>query len=158
MTVLAALDSGDFAWRLLYLGHLLSVIVGFGPTFVVPMFVSTARTTRSPELLGTVIQVATRVITPGVWLAGIFGFLLAMLGGFDMGDFWISAAMVLFLIGAVLATFVQLPNAKRMAALSGQPDAADELAQRGKRAGMVGGILHLIFFLLLIDMIWKPVL
>jgi uncharacterized membrane protein len=158
MTVLAALDSGDFGWRLLYLGHLLNVIAGFGPTFVLPMFVRTAQTSQSPATLATVVQVAGRVVTPCIWLAGIFGFLLAMFGGYEMGDFWISAAMVLFLIGAALASFVQLPNARRIAALAGQPGNEEELGRRGKRAGAVGGILHLLFFLLLIDMIWKPVL
>ena len=62
------------------------------------------------------------------------------------------------------------PNLKAMDALAGEagrrrrrpPATAGrrrevaELQERGKKAGMFGGLLHLIFLLLLIDMIWKP--
>ena len=38
----------------------------------------------------------------------------------------------------------------------GPPAELAELQERGKKAAMFGGILHLLFALLLIDMIWKP--
>jgi hypothetical protein len=82
---------------------------------------------------------------------------------------WVSIAFVLFLIGVGVSLFVHQPNLRAMNALQeklvsgqatpaqgGPPAEVAELQARGKRAGMVGGILHLIFLLLVIDMIWKP--
>jgi hypothetical protein len=92
----------------------------------------------------------------------------------DMGEAfsetWVTLAFVLFIAGVCVSEFVHSPNLKAMDALQeklvsgaagapaggGPPPEVAELQARGKRAGMVGGILHLIFFLILIDMIWKP--
>ena len=38
----------------------------------------------------------------------------------------------------------------------GKPKEVAEIEERGSRASMYGGILHLFFLLLMIDMIWKP--
>jgi hypothetical protein len=39
---------------------------------------------------------------------------------------------------------------------NGPPAEVLELQERGKQAGMYGGLLHLLFLLLMIDMVWKP--
>ena len=78
--------------------------------------------------------------------------------------------MVVFLAAALFAWFVHTPNLKKMdklrrssskdgaPAAGGPPPQVAELQARGKRAGMNGGLLHLAFLLLVIDMIWKPFL
>lgn len=157
MPVLAALASDDLGYRLLLFGHLAAVIAGFGAAMVLPAFRRAALSGRAPGVVGATATVFVRTVLPGIWLAGIFGFLLVLLGGsYDFDETWISVAMALFLVLAVLVTFLLFPNTRRLAALAGSPDAGPELARRGRRIEIVSGIVNLLFLVLLIDMVWKP--
>ena len=77
-------------------------------------------------------------------------------------------------IASVISQGFHIPNLKAMlglqeelaamgpppqsagAAAGGPPPQVLELQERGKRAGMYGGILHLLFALILLDMVFKP--
>jgi HAMP domain-containing protein len=117
------------------------------------------------------IEVSTVLTTYMIWAAGLLGIVLVAVGeGWEFSQTWVSIAFVLFLFGVLFAWFVHTPNLKKMEALQAQlvdgrvvtpagggaPAEVAELEARGKRAGMYGGILHLVFLLLVIDMIWKP--
>jgi hypothetical protein len=173
--VLAKLAFDDFGYRFLFLLHIVFVIVGFGTSFAYPALASRAR--KLPPVEGHAISHATLEMskpftTYPIWAAGLSGIILV--GASEQWKFsqaWVSIALVLF-IGAVLfAWFVHVPNLKKMDALQeellaldgpppagGRPPQVEELETRGKRAGMNGGLLHLVFLLLVIDMIWKPFL
>jgi hypothetical protein len=172
--VLAKLLAEDFGYRLLYLLHIVTVIVAFGATFAYPAYARRGR--QLPPAEGYAISTATlgvarELTTYGTWVAALFGtILVAASEQWKFSQTWVSIAFVLFFIGAALSIFVHMPNLKRMNALQeqlvagggtanpagGPPAEVAELQQRGKRAGMVGGILHLLFLLMVIDMIWKP--
>jgi MFS family permease len=172
--VLAKLLQDDFGYRLLYLLHILFVVVGFGSTFVYAALASRARKlspTEGHAITHASLDVGKGLTTGPIWGAGIVGVILVLVGeGWEFSQAWISIAFVLFIIGVVISTFVHTPNLKAMDAVQERLIAGDaspsasgaappevaELQQRGKRAGMTGGILHLIFLLLVIDMIWKP--
>ncbi|MGH9244145.1 MAG: hypothetical protein ACRD29_07475 [Acidimicrobiales bacterium] len=169
MPVFAALNPDDLGFRLLFLGHIMFVVGGFGARFVNPMLAREIERggPAAGAAAGVLVAAAQRLSTPAIWLSGLFGIVLVAVGGFDFGDLWINLAMVLFLVAAVLATFLYLPNVRRLAALTatlsapvgegeGPPPATAEIEARLKRGAMYGGILDLLFVLLLIDMIWKP--
>ncbi len=177
MWILAVLGDDSFAYRLVFLLHLLAVIVGFGSSFVYPVMGREARVRKGVEALALTqgsLQSSRTLTAPPIYVAGLTGLLLVIMSdaiGFD--EPWISIAFVLFIVAAIMAGALHLPNLKRMEALIGQlagggapspappsqggpPPQLAEIEQRAKRAGMYSGIMHLAFLALMIDMIWKP--
>ncbi|WP_334141299.1 DUF2269 family protein [Rhabdothermincola sp.] len=168
------MGTGSFAYQLFFLLHLLAVIVGFGSSFVWPVLAAKARQQEPPvayAMSNAGFQAAKVLTTPFIWAAGAFGVVLIVLSdeAWKFSDTWISIAFLLFFAAALFSLFVHVPNLRAMLALQeklvsgqvtpgpgGPPAEVAELQARGKRAGMYTGILHLLFLLLMIDMIWKP--
>ena len=76
-------------------------------------------------------------------------------------------SFALYIVALCVSIFLHFPNLKAMNALQeqmaqgpppagGPPPQLAELQERGKKAGMYGGILHLMFVLILLDMVFKP--
>jgi hypothetical protein len=171
---------GDFSYDLFLFLHILAVVVGFGSTFVWPALASKAR--ALPPEQGYAIShaslVTSKVLTrPVIWGVGITGIVLVYLWGDKtddvsgaFGEPWVSTAILLYVIGIAVSEVLHSPNLKAMdeiqerlvsgqtgaPAAGGPPPEVAELQARGKKAGMFGGILHLIFFVILILMVWKP--
>lgn len=172
--ILARLAQDSFLYELFFLLHLLAVIVGFGSTFVWPVLAAKARALQQPPTALAMSRAnyeAGKILTtPFIWAAGGLGIILVAIGeGWEFSQEWISIAFLLFFGAAAFSLFVHLPNLRAMLALQeklvsgdakpaqgGPPPELAELQGRGKRAGMYGGLLHLLFLLLMIDMIWKP--
>jgi hypothetical protein len=171
--VLADLAFDSFGYRFLYLLHILFIVVGFGSTFVYPALARRARSLTPPEghaISHASIEVSKGMTNYSIYGAGIVGVVLVSVSeGFKFSQTWITIAFVLFFLGVAISLGLHGPNLRAMDALQekllagdakpaggGPPPEVAELEQRGKRAAMIGGILHLIFLLLVIDMIWKP--
>jgi uncharacterized membrane protein len=173
--MLASIYPNDFLYELIKFLHILAVIVGFGSTFVWPMLASKARATGDPKVMleATRISVdSAKILTsPFIYAVGVTG--LIMMGIGQMADFkyndgaWIIIAFVLYLVALGIAIGLHTPNIKAMLGLqeemmSGPPPAGGpppqlaELQARGKKAGMFGGILHLLFAVILILMVFQP--
>ena len=168
--------NNDFWYGVVLLLHLIAVIAGLGPTFAYPIFGSVAKQRGGSE--GEAISRATLDVAGrlefAVFAIPVFGLLLVFMSddAISLGDGWIIAGIVLYAIALYISLGLHTPNLRRMndlqrelvamgpppagAAPSGPPPQVAELEERGKRAGMYGGILHLLLLLLLIDMIWKP--
>ena len=149
MTI-AAIDS--FGYKLFVFLHIASVIVAFAPAFVWP-FVS-VRLRKSGKPVGATINELAggntmKIHGPAFALAGIFGFGLVGMSDkvWEFGQTWVSIAMLLWFVGLGVMFGLMGPAEKK--ALAGDEGAEAKLT-------MYGGMLHLLLFLLLIDMIWKP--
>jgi hypothetical protein len=171
---------GDFGYDLFLFLHILTAIVGFGSTFVWPAMASKAR--ALPPDQGYAISHASlltsKVLTrPFIWGVGLTGVVLVVLWGNKQDDIaeafgepWVSTAILLYVIAIAVAEALHGPNLRAMDAIQeklvsgqastpaagGPPPEVAELQARGKKAGMFGGILHLLFVVILILMIWKP--
>lgn len=152
MPVLATVDS--FGYKLLFLLHIVAIVVGFAPAFVNPVI--NARLKRSQRTLADHRDVAQVMATnsqqvygPALVLAGVFG--LGMIGlsdkTYEFSQSWVAIALVLWfvLLGVVFALLVPAERGV------GSGDRAAEA-----KVTMFGGMVHLVFLLLVIDMIWKP--
>jgi hypothetical protein len=164
----------SFLYKLVYLLHLSTVVVGFGSSFVYPALASRARKMERPQgfaLTRASLALARPLTLYPVIAAGLFGAVLVVLSDeiYKFSQTWISIAFLLWFIGLGVSIFLHLPNLKAMDGLQeqlvsgqvkggpgGPPPEVAELQARGKRAGMYGGILHLVWALLMIDMVWKP--
>lgn len=171
----AALGGSETAiYKVLYLLHLMAVIVGFGSSFVWPVLGAQARKLGPGEasltISRTALQSSKLLTTVAIYLAALFGILLVVFSGeaWKFSQTWISVAFVLFIAGAVLG-YLLAANSKKMVGLQerlvsgeakggpgGPPPEVAELQALGKRSAMFGGLAHLMFLLLMIDMIWKP--
>jgi hypothetical protein len=174
MQIIAALAADSTGYRLLLLGHLLCVIVGFGSTFVYPFLGNHASKVRgkpAAEISNATLHAGHIVTTPFTLGAGVFGVLLVLTGPYGFDDKFVGIALALYLIAVAFSFGVHLPNLAKMNALANQmadmgpppagaqggpPPQAAEMEKRGKDAARNGGILHLLFAVILVLMVWKP--
>ena len=163
------MGTSAFAYKLFFLLHITCAIVGFGSTFVWAAFGARSRSAEPNVALAineSTLALSKRLSTPFIYATAFFG--LGLVGLSDkiwkFDQTWVSLALLLFVIGALLAGLVQAPTHKKMVAaqqqlIAGQGDPAAlgaEVGAAGKKMAMVGGILHTLLLLILIDMIWKP--
>ena len=166
---------GSFLFKLVYLLHLTTVIVGFGSVVVASFLAARARQLdpQDGRVVNHVAYQMTRALTNGpVVAAGIFGLLLVVLSDevYSFSQTWISLAFLLYFGVVGVLVFLVSPNARAMDQLGSQlaegsvtasktggpPLEVAELAERGKKAAAFTGIVHLLWVLLLLDMVWKP--
>ena len=131
---------------------MLLATVAFAPAFVWP-FVSVRLRKANQPVGATINQLAggntLKIHGPAFAASGIFGF--GLIGVSDkvwaFDQTWISIAMLLWFVGLGVMFGLMAPAEKKA-------EAGDEGAEA--KLTMYGGMLHLLLFLLLIDMIWKP--
>jgi hypothetical protein len=164
-----------FAYQFVFLLHLTLVVVGFGSSFVYGLLAVQARKLEPKESYAVnhaAFSVSKYLTTYPIYAAMVCGIALVVLSDklFTFSQTWVSLAFVLSLIGILVMNFLLYPNTKAMDALQeklasgaakpgpdgGPPKEVAELQERGSKQGMYSGVLHLLFLLLMIDMIWKP--
>jgi hypothetical protein len=167
----------DLLYKILLLLHLAAVVVGFGSAFVPQMLRARAR--RLPADEAYVINHASYGITAPISVyptiaAGVFGILLIVASkdtyDWKFSQTWVSIAFLLWILVIAVAFLLHLPNLKAMDAIGerlaqgqrtesrtgGDPKEVVELKERETRAASFAGMMHLLWLLLMIDMIWKP--
>ena len=161
---------GSFTYQAVYLVHLACVVVGFGSSFVYPLLA--ARTKDLPPREAYAVSHAALGVSPylttyPIYGAGAAGVALILLSDQAIGfsSTWVSIAFLVFILGVLVSVFLHSPNLKAMDALQAKlldappgaaPPEVAELEERGQKAAMYGGLLHLFWLVLMIDMIWKP--
>lgn len=174
MHLLAALAADSTAYRLLVLGHILCVIVGFGSTFVYPIIGNHASKVRgigAAEISNASEKAGKFLSEPFIIGVAVFGVALALTGPYEFGDKFVGISFGLYVVAMIFSFGVHLPNLAKMnklanelaamgpppaGAQSGPPPQAVEMEKRGKDAARNGGILHLLFAVILVLMVWKP--
>jgi uncharacterized membrane protein len=166
--------SADTLYGIVLLLHILAAIVGFGPTFVYPLYGAASKRRQGPDgeaLLAETIHIAG-ITEFAIYAVPVFGILLVLLSddALSFGDPWISAAFVLYFVAIAISRGLHVPNLKAMNALqkqlvamgpppagaTGPPPQVAELEERGRRAGMYGGMLHTLLLVILYLMVFKP--
>ena len=165
-----AVDQAVINWVVFF--HVLAVIVGFGSTFVWPALASYGRT-QEPAVAYAFSSASLKLVkvltSYPIYAAGALGLLAAILIDGAFKEPWLSISMLLYLVALGVSLGLHTPNLKAMNELQrqlvegeatptqgGPPAQVLELQERGKKAGMFGGILHLIFAIILILMVVKP--
>jgi hypothetical protein len=165
---------GSFTYQVVYLIHLACIVVGFGSSFVYPVLAVRSRKLAPREAYAVnhlALEVSPYLTSYPIYGAGAAGLLLIVLSDevFTFSQTWISIAFLVYILAVLLAIFLHAPNLKAMDALQAKlvdapagtpgseaPPEVAELEERGQKAAMYGGILHLFWLILMIDMIWKP--
>ena len=143
---------GSTPYKIMLLLHIGSAFVAFAPAFVWP-FVS-MRLKKTGEPGGATINRLAggntlKIHGPAYFVTGFLGFGLAGMSEkvFRMSQTWLSLAALLWFAGMGIMFGLMHPAEKK---------AADGDAQAEKQLAMYGGILHLILFVALFLMVWKP--
>jgi hypothetical protein len=171
--VLATFDSGVYQ-LFLYL-HILSAIIGFGSVMLNGVYAAQARQRPGREGLAIFEAnsfVSLRIAEYAIYGVFVFGLITALLGDpvIEFSDFWLSAAMALYIAAIVISHTVMIPSTKKMgvlltrlaegpppgAAAGGRPPEVAEVEALGKRLGTFGAILNLIVLVVLYLMVVKP--
>jgi uncharacterized membrane protein len=125
-------------YRILYLVHVLSAIIAFGPLFLYP------RLQRAGDA-GDVARLHMRLVFPALVVLWIAGMGMAGVGEISLaGTPFVTATILLWLIALVVSWFMIRPALK---------DSSDD-TRRIMTAGI--GITHLILVVSLYLMIFKP--
>lgn len=150
--MLALVPVNTFGYKLMLFLHILAVIVAFAPAFVWPF--ASAKLKKEGKPVGPAIGAlaagnTAKIHGPALVLVGIFGFGLVGMSEkvFTFSQSWVMAAGTLWFIMLGVVFGLMLPAEKKSAA-------GDESAD--KIVSMAGGILHLLLFVMLFLMIWKP--
>lgn len=149
--------------RVLLLVHVLSAIAGFGPTFSFGVLGPLAAGIGGPQALGIlkgVEKVVRTLVQPAIGIQLVTGVLLIFEAGWDnnfFSHYWLWVSILLFLVTASIALFVQVPNTRRMIELaeSGHAD-TPEFAAAAKKGGTFGPILTLMLLVIIYLMVIKP--
>lgn len=167
-------EIGSGTYRFFLLLHILAAIVGFGGLVAAGIFGARAATRGGREGASVFDYVVTaRWAEWVVYAVPVLGIILVLLSNdiFKFSQVWVSLAFVLFIVYVGVFHGLHLPNLKRMNVLmkelagggagtpapgAGHPPQATELASRGQKAGVFGGILNLTLIVILILMVWKP--
>jgi len=161
---------GSFPYQVTYLIHLAAVVVGFGSSFVYPLLAARSKNLPPREAYAvshTALGISPYLTTYPIYTAGATGVLLVILSdqAIAFSSTWISIAFLVFFLGVLVSVFLHTPNLKAMDALQEKlldappgdaPPEVAELEERGQKAAMYGGLLHLFWLVLMVDMVWKP--
>ncbi|MBK5221294.1 MAG: hypothetical protein JJE52_00135 [Acidimicrobiia bacterium] len=150
--VLAVLKGDDVAYQLVYLLHIATFVVAFAGAITNPRLggLAAASDDATRGRIGQLVADGTaKVHFPALALTGLFGIALIVMSDdiYQMSQTWISIAFALWLAMLAVIWFALLPAQRRTA--SGDIDAK-------KKVGMFTGIIHLLFVLMLVDMVFKP--
>jgi hypothetical protein len=137
-----------------------------GIVFFWVLIVAVRRTDSADGTLriGPFTRVADAAIGIGMGGTILLGIWLAFsVGGYDIWDGWIVAAIVLWLVAAALgrrANMAYAPSVKKAQELTaaGQPGPSQELValNRNSEGVVVQALISIVVLLILVDMIWKP--
>ena len=136
---------GDTPYNIVRLVHLVTVIIGTGLAFAVPIMATQVRREGGKPAQGSVNAAAAKLIFPSFLIAGIAGgALVGMSDDFwDFGQAWLSIGGAVWVAVLVLVLAVYPPTYLRVFNL-------DEDRKR-----MLGGMLHLALAAMLVLMVWK---
>jgi uncharacterized membrane protein len=164
---------GSGAYKFVLVLHLVTAIVGFGGTTIAGIF--GAKAARRGGREGQAIAETTMDVTEHwaewfIYAVPVLGIILIFLSE-DVWEFsqaWISLSFLLYIVTLGIVHAVHLPNIRRMNALGaelaaggpppggGPPPQVAELERRGRLAGVLGGVLNVIWVVIVFLMVWKP--
>ena len=147
--------------------HVLSAFAYVAAIVLFWVLVVAVRTADTPDAtirLEPVVQVGNAAVGVGAGGTIVLGIWLAFsVGGYDIWDGWIVAALVLWVVAAALGRKTGLAYMQGMTKAqelekAGQMGASAELLalNRTSRGLLFHVVSSLVLVLILIDMIWKP--
>jgi uncharacterized membrane protein len=167
---------GSTAYKLVFMLHIISIIVGFGGVILNGIYGSEAKKRKGAEgaAIGAANLHVTEIAEKVIMTVPVWGILLVILsdGAWKFSQAWVAIAIALFIVVMGFATGVQLKNQKRMSALAnemamaggpppgaaagGPPPQVVEMEALEKKLGMGGAFLSVMVVVMIYLMVFKP--
>jgi uncharacterized membrane protein len=140
--------------------HVLAAITALGTNITYPFWLRRAGNDQARVLdaLDGIRRLDARVANPAYIVAFLVGFLLVLTGGYSFGTLWISAAIVLFIVVAILGATLYAPALRRQEAEARIDVNSPAYAAAARRQNLIGGIVTLLVVVIVILMVMKPTL
>lgn len=147
-------------WQILKLVHILSVIVALGANLTYAYWL--ARAGRDRDRLVFVIEsigrLDRRVANPAYIVAFLAGAGIVLTGPFSFQTPWVSAAIVLYMLVALLGITVYAPTVRGQLALARADPTSSEYGAAARRSRLIGlGVTGLVLVIVAL-MVLKPAL
>ncbi|MFL6206479.1 MAG: hypothetical protein ACJ739_14145 [Acidimicrobiales bacterium] len=146
-------DYGDSLYKVLFLGHIISLIVAFAPAVINPIMMAKLKAQGDhatlPKVAGIAASNGRQIHFPALIALGAFGLAMVLWSdpafGFDQA--WVSLAFLNWIAITGLVSAVMLPGERKMS----EGDLSVE-----KRVETCGQIITVLTLVMLYLMIWKP--
>lgn len=143
--------------------HILASIIGFGGMFIAGFYGNESRNLPGREGLAvaqTTLKVTGQIPTVAVCAVPILGILLILMSEdtIKFSEMWVSLSFLLYFVLMGLATGLQVPTIRKMVALRAGAEGAQsgDVQAMGKKVAAVGGIVNVLWVVILILMVFKP--
>jgi hypothetical protein len=174
--LLAAVNSSLF--KLVLVFHLLSVVVGFGGMTLIGFVGAASQGYPGPpgQAVFDTSQRLGKVAEYFIYAVPVFGIALLFISTTNgthvywWDQTWVSLSLLIYIATVGFIHALHVPNLRKMGELmaevnaagpppagaAGPPPQVAELQERGKRAGLYGGVANAAWVAVLILMVWKP--
>jgi Predicted integral membrane protein (DUF2269) len=156
-----------FYWTVVFV-HVLSVVIGFGPTFVYPILLGAARRRHPgtlPYLLHTMDRIGKTVIGPASILILLSGIYLVLKGPYEFSSTFVQVALPILVVlifmgplyfGRTEAKLAELAERDLAASPAGEVSFSSEFEGRLKQLKAVIRLANLAILVALFFMVVKP--
>jgi uncharacterized membrane protein len=151
-------DVTTYEWLLF--GHLLFVAIWVGGDAMIQVFFLRSRVAGPAQVVQfakDVEWIGMRVLTPAALIVVAFGFGLVAERDWDLGDFWLSFGLAVFLASFLTGAGFLGPESGRIGKLAEERDPSDpEVQRRIARIALISRLELLFLVLVVFDMVAKP--
>ena len=146
------------AWQLLKLVHVLAVVVALGANFTYAFWLAQAGRDRDRLLfvIASIRRLDRRVANPAYLVVFLAGAGMVLTGPFTFQAFWVAAAIVLYVLVAILGITVYAPAVRRQLALAREDPATHAYDAAARRARLIGLGVTAIVVVIVALMVLKP--
>lgn len=145
---------------LLKVVHILAAITALGANLTYPFWLRRAAGDRARTLdaIDAIGQLDRRIANPAYVLAFLTGAGMVLTGAYTFGTFWIEAAIVLFVLVALLGITVYAPAVRRQRAEAEHDIASPAYAAAERRQTLIGLVVTVMAIAIVVLMATKPTL
>ena len=152
------MDITLYEWLLA--GHILMAVTWVGGDIMLQVLnlrIRNAEPQRAIDFMSDIEWVGNRLLVPSALALVALGFGLASEGNWDLGEFWILAALGVFLFSFVVGAGFLGPESGRISRLAEDRPADDpEVQRRIQRVILISRIELVLLILVILDMVVKP--
>lgn len=156
-----ATGPAGWAYNLVLFVHVLCAIVGFGAVMLNGVWGSalSKATGDAAAVLATTLQKVSKVAEYFIYAVPVFGIFVILLSdeAHKFASPWISASFLLYFVGIGVSHGLLKPAVRQLVGFAEAGNAATpERAAAEKKVAMFSGVLHLVFTLVLLLMVFGP--
>lgn len=147
-------------WQLFKVAHIVAVVVALGANLTYAFWLSRAGLDRERLLfvIDSIRRLDRTVANPAYIVTFLAGVAMILTGPFRFEALWISAAIVLYVLVAVLGITVYAPALRRQQALARADPGTSDYAAAASRARASGIVVTGLVLVIVALMVLKPTL